>query len=97
MQRRFWAYILAGHKNGTLYTGVTNDLWRRLSEHQSNAGAAFTRRYSVHRLVWYEEHPTAGQAIAREKAIKSWPRAWKVELIETMNPEWYDLGKSLHD
>ena len=97
MQRRFWVYILAGHKNGTLYTGVTNNLARRLEEHSSNVGSAFTRRYSVHRLVWYEELPTAPQAIAREKAIKSWPRAWKVELIESMNPEWYDLGKTLYD
>ncbi|WP_417669910.1 GIY-YIG nuclease family protein [Roseibium sp.] len=96
MRRLFWVYILAGHKNGTVYTGVTNDLARRLLEHRSGTGSRFASRYSVGRLVWYEEHPFAPQAIAREKAIKSWPRAWKVDLIETMNPEWYDLGRSLN-
>ncbi|WP_153770724.1 GIY-YIG nuclease family protein [Labrenzia sp. CE80] len=96
MKRRFWVYILAGHKNGTLYTGVTNDLVRRLFEHQSGTGSRFTRRYKVARLVWYEEHATAPQAIAREKALKTWSRAWKIELIEAMNPEWFDLGKDLN-
>lgn len=94
--RRFWVYILAGHKNGTLYTGVTNDLARRLEEHRSDVSPGFTQRHSVHRLVWYEEYPTAQEAIRREKAIKSWQRAWKIELIEAMNPEWYDLGKALN-
>ena len=96
MQRHFWVYILTTRKGGTLYTGVTNDLARRLHEHQSGTGSRFTKRYSVKRMVWYEEHATAPQAIAREKAIKSWPRKWKVELIEKMNPEWFDLGKRLN-
>ncbi|MBO0346622.1 GIY-YIG nuclease family protein [Roseibium sp. CAU 1637] len=96
MERRFWVYMLAGQKNGTLYTGVTNDLVRRLHQHQTGTGSHFARRYKVERLVWYEDHPTAPQAIAREKAIKTWRRAWKIELIEAMNPEWIDLGKSLN-
>jgi putative endonuclease len=94
--RAYWVYILAGHKNGTLYTGVTNDLARRLYEHQTGQGSRFTARYSVRRLVWYEQHATAELAIAREKAIKTWPRAWKVSLIEAENPEWFDLGRMLN-
>lgn len=96
IMRCFWVYILAGRKNGTVYTGVTNDLVRRLHEHQSGTGSRFTAQYSVQRLVWYEPHGTAEEAIAREKAIKSWPRAWKIELIEATNPEWYDLGRFLN-
>ncbi|SHL73519.1 GIY-YIG nuclease family protein [Roseibium suaedae] len=96
MQRQFWVYILATHKNGTLYTGVTNDLLRRLYEHQSESVPGFTARYQVKRLVWYEEHGTADRAIAREKAIKTWKRSWKVELIEESNPEWFDLGRFLN-
>lgn len=94
--RAYWVYMLAGHKNGTRYTGVTNDLARRLHEHQTGQGSRFTARYSVRRLVWYEQHATAELAIAREKAIKTWPRAWKVELIEAENPEWFDLGRMLN-
>lgn len=94
--RAYWVYMLAGHKNGTLYTGVTNDLARRLYEHQTGQGSRFAARYSVRRLVWYEQHATAELAIAREKAIKTWPRAWKVSLIEAENPEWFDLGRMLN-
>ncbi|CTQ67309.1 GIY-YIG nuclease superfamily protein [Roseibium alexandrii] len=94
--RRFWVYILAGHKNGTLYTGVTNNLSRRLYQHQQGTGSKFTQKYRVKRLVWYEEHATAERAISREKAIKHWSRAWKIELIEATNPEWFDLGKDLN-
>lgn len=94
--KRFWVYIPAGHKNGTLYTGVTNDLARRLYEHQQPHGSSFTSRYGVKRLVWYEEFASPEQAIAREKAIKHCSRAWKIDLIEAMNPEWFDLGKSLN-
>jgi len=94
--RCYWVYILGGRKNGTLYTGVTNNLTRRIAEHQEGSGSVFTRRYSVRRLLWYEAHATASQAIAREKAIKSWPRIWKIELIETMNPEWFDMSRTLN-
>ncbi|SHL73562.1 GIY-YIG nuclease family protein [Roseibium suaedae] len=95
MPRQFWVYILATHKNGTLYTGVTNNLLRRLYEHQSESVLGFTTRYQVKRLVWYEEHATADHAIAREKAIKTWKRSWKIDLIEESNPEWFDLGRLL--
>ncbi len=97
MQKRYWVYILTTRKGGTLYTGVTNDLPRRLFEHTSGTGSRFTSRYSVKRLLWYEEHATAPEAIAREKAIKRWPRNWKIELIESMNPEWYDLARHLNN
>ena len=92
----YWVYILASRKNGTLYAGVTNDLVRRLFEHETGLGSKFAKRYGALRLVWYEEHPQAGQAIAREKAIKSWPRKWKIDLIEGMNAEWHDLKRFLN-
>jgi len=95
MHRRFWAYILTTRKGGTLYTGVTNNLPRRLYEHTSGTGSQFTKRYAVKRLVWYEELATAPEAISREKAIKRWPRQWKIELIEAANPNWFDLSKTL--
>jgi len=94
--RQFWVYMLASRKNGTLYTGVTNELVRRIFEHQTGRGSKFAAKYGAVRLVWYEEHPSAGQAIAREKALKSWPRKWKIDLIEAMNPEWYDLKRFLN-
>ncbi|EAV40570.1 hypothetical protein SIAM614_16777 [Stappia aggregata IAM 12614] len=94
--KRFWVYMLASRKNGTLYTGVTNDLTRRIYEHETGQGSKFAARYGAVRLVWYEEHPVAPQAIAREKAIKTWPRKWKIELIEETNPEWFDLKRLLN-
>ncbi len=89
--KRFWVYIVASRNNGTLYVGVTSDLARRAFEHREGAIEGFTRRHSVKRLVWYEEHPTAEAAIRREKAIKDWNRQWKIDLIEAANPEWNDL------
>lgn len=86
-----YVYMTASQKRGTIYTGVTNSLGRRLPEHKSNAGSRFTARYGVQRLVWYEEHFDIGDAIQRETSIKRWPRAWKVELIEIANPEWHEL------
>ena len=89
--RSFYVYILASSKNGTLYTRVTSNLPRRAFEHREGVMPSFTSRYSVKRLVYVEEHTTAEGAIKREKAIKSWPRRWKIELIEKDNPEWFDL------
>jgi len=89
--RSFYVYILASCKNGTLYTGVTSNLPRRAWEHRESVTPGFTSRYSVKRLVYVEEHTTAEAAIKREKAIKSWPRRWKIELIERDNPNWFDL------
>ena len=84
-------YMLVSRRNGTLYVGVTSNLVRRVWEHRTDAVEGFTRRYGVHALVWYEVHDEMRTAIAREKAIKEWKRAWKVELIERENPRWLDL------
>ncbi|HEV2424354.1 MAG TPA: GIY-YIG nuclease family protein [Terriglobia bacterium] len=84
-------YILANDRNGTLYTGVTSDLAKRIWEHKNGSMEGFTKKYDVHTLVWYEQHETMESAINREKAIKEWQRAWKLRLIEESNPEWRDL------
>lgn len=83
--------MLASQRNGTLYTGVTADLPRRLDQHRTGTGSKFVRKYGVTRLVWNDEWSDIQSAIAREKAIKGWSRAWKIELIETANPRWHDL------
>jgi putative endonuclease len=85
-------YILASKRNGTLYVGVTSDAARRVAEHGRDAGESFTKRYGVHRLVYAEFHETMLGAIEREKALKKWRRAWKLELIERANPDWRDLS-----
>jgi putative endonuclease len=84
-------YILASTRNDTLYIGVTSDLVKRIWEHKNNIVEGFTRRYGVHRLVWYELHESMESAIQREKRLKEWKRAWKLELIEGTNPDWKDL------
>lgn len=84
-------YILASKRNGTLYTGVTADLLGRVWEHKNDAIEGFTKKYSVHRLVYFEQHETMPSAIEREKQIKKWKRKWKQELIEEQNPSWKDL------
>ncbi|TDK35223.1 GIY-YIG nuclease family protein [Rhizobium deserti] len=94
--RKGYVYILASRRNGTLYTGVTSDLPGRLYEHQNELTPGFTSRYGVKTLVWFEEHDLIVDAIRREKTIKKWPRAWKLNLIETMNPEWSDIAHYLH-
>ena len=88
-------YILASRRNGTLYTGVTSDLPKRTFAHRSGAIAGFTREYGVKMLVWFEPQPTMESAIQREKRIKKWNRAWKLELIEKDNPDWRDLAEDL--
>ncbi len=93
---RGWVYILASGKNGTLYVGVTNDLARRVHEHKLGVGSAFTRKYGVHRLVWFEEHDHIMHAIQREKSITRYPRRWKINLITAMNPTWRDLYEDLN-
>ena len=87
----FHVYILASQRNGTLYTGMTDDLSRRLWEHESGQGSKFAAKYGVTRLVWYEPHESRQSAFARERRIKTWNRIWKLELIEKMNPGWADL------
>ena len=93
--RDYFVYIPASGKNGTLYTGVTNDVLRRVSEHREEVIKGFTSRYGVKRLVWYEVHTTVRAAIQREKNIKHWSRAWKIALIEAENPKWHDLFEEL--
>lgn len=88
-------YLLASKRNGTLYVGVTSNLPQRVWQHRNHLVEGFTRRYGVDRLVWFELHETMLSAIAREKAIKDWRRAWKLELIEKQNPEWKDLFDTL--
>ena len=84
-------YILASQRNGTLYVGVTSNLVQRIWQHKSDLVDGFTKKYGVHMLVWYEAHETMESAIAREKALKSWRRKWKLDLIESANPAWRDL------
>ena len=88
-------YIMASRRNGTLYTGATSDLARRVWEHKNDFVDGFTKRYGVHTLVWYEVHETMESALTREKHLKEWRRAWKIELIEGDNPTWRDLYEDL--
>ena len=94
-EKRPAVYILASKRNGTLYAGVTSDLSRRVDEHKNDAVEGFTKRYRVHMLVYCEFHADMRSAIEREKQIKKWNRAWKLELIEKDNPEWRDLAEEL--
>jgi putative endonuclease len=94
-QRRPCVYILASQRNGTLYVGVTSDLARRIWQHRSTTVAGFVQDYRIYRLVFAEFHETMTDAILREKRIKKWRRAWKLELIERYNPQWRDLYDEL--
>jgi putative endonuclease len=87
----YYVYLLASRKKGTLYLGVTRDLVRRIYEHKQKIVPGFTERYDVHRLVWFECFDDPSNAITREKEIKKWRRAWKVDLIQKTNIEWRDL------
>jgi putative endonuclease len=89
--KSYWVYILASRPRGTLYVGMTNDLARRVFQHREGLIDGFSRLYDVKMLAYYEQHATALAAIQREKNIKHWPRAWKIELIHTLNPDWRDL------
>lgn len=92
MSRKGYVYILASQKNGTLYTGVASDLAGRLEQHRRGVGSQFAAKYGVTRLVWFDEYDLVVDAIAREKAIKKWPRQWKIKLIEESNPNWHDIS-----
>ena len=86
-----FVYILASKRNGTLYTGVTSELAKRVWEHRNGYGSKFVTKYKVTRLVWVEEHALYANAIQRETSIKRWKREWKLALIEKVNPNWDDL------
>ncbi|MDE0823778.1 MAG: GIY-YIG nuclease family protein [Dehalococcoidia bacterium] len=88
-------YLLANRRSGTLYTGVTSNLIQRVWQHKNDVSNGFTQKHGVHRLVWYEAYDTMLTAIAREKAIKGWKRAWKIELIEKANAKWQSLYEEL--
>jgi len=87
----FYVYILAKHRHGALYIGVTNNLARRVYEHREGLVDGFTRRYGIKQLVYFEEHASAATAIQREKTMKHWSRDWKIRQIEKVNPLWRDL------
>jgi putative endonuclease len=95
MPRQPAVYILASKRNGTLYIGVTSDLVKRAWEPKNNLIEGFTKRYGVHRLVYYELHEDMVSAIRREKQMKKWNRAWKLELIERQNSDWRDLSEGI--
>jgi putative endonuclease len=95
MSDRFFVYILANRRNGTLYVGVTNDLSRRMMQHRAKAVSGFTRRYGVDKLMYFEEYESILEARAREGSLKRWRRAWKIALIEALNPQWRDLADEL--
>ena len=96
MIRTYHVYMLASGRNGTLYTGVTGDLVQRMDQHRNGEGSKFTAKYGVDHLVYAEAFADVNEAIAREKAIKKWRRAWKLELIERGNPQWLDLHDRLN-
>jgi putative endonuclease len=96
MDTTFFVYILASKRNGTLYIGVTNDLARRMSEHKAKLVAGFTRKYNVDQLVYFEAFDSILEARAREHSLKRWRRAWKIKLIEDLNPDWNDLTSRLN-
>jgi putative endonuclease len=89
-------YLLASQRNGTLYIGVTSNLIQRIWQHREGLAEGFTKKYGVKTLVWYEQHATMESAIAREKALKKWNRAWKLKLIEQTNPQWRDLWPEIN-
>ncbi|MQT11345.1 GIY-YIG nuclease family protein [Segnochrobactrum spirostomi] len=91
-----WVYIVTNKPQGTFYVGVTNDIARRTYEHRTTQYPSFTSRYRLFGLVWYEPHDAMPLAIHREKRLKKWPRVWKINLIETFNPEWLDLYETLN-
>ncbi len=96
-KRQPCVYILASGRNGTLYVGVTSNLVQRVWQHRDGAVPGFTRRYHVLDLVWFEMHESMESAIRREKALKEWRRAWKLDLIERVNPDWHDLYPDICD
>ena len=92
----FWVYILASKRNGTLYTGATDDIGKRVYQHKTREPKGFTAQYGVDILVWMEAHPSRQSAFTRERQIKEWKRAWKIDLIEKDNPDWRDLYETIN-
>ncbi|MEJ6556857.1 MAG: GIY-YIG nuclease family protein [Flavobacteriaceae bacterium] len=90
---QFYVYLLTNRPHGTLYTGMTNNLMRRIWEHKNKINEGFSKRYDLSKLVYFEIFKSPADAITREKRIKKWKRQWKIELIEAMNPHWKDLSE----
>ena len=95
--KTYYVYIMASNLHGTLYIGVTNNLERRIIEHQQRQMEGFTKKYGINKLVYYEQTTGVDAAIAREKQFKNWHRQWKINLIEAVNPEWQDLSLEFMD
>jgi putative endonuclease len=95
MKKSYYVYIICSKRNGTLYIGVTNDLVRRMTEHQNKEVAGFSKKYDVNQLVYFEETSDIVSAITREKQLKKWKRAWKLKLIEQTNPDWKNLYQEI--
>ena len=95
MSKKGFIYFVTNWNNSVLYIGVTNSLVRRANEHNTHQGSSFTAKYNCSKLVYYEVLPTIEQAIAREKQLKHFKREWKNQLVESINPEWKDLGTEL--
>jgi len=93
--KQFFVYLLCSKRNGTLYTGVTSDLPKRVYQHKHDLVPGFTKKYGVHQLIWYELHENAASALTRERQMKKWKREWKINLIEQGNPTWKDLYELL--
>jgi len=93
--RQYYVYILASKRNGTLYIGVTNDLVRRVHQHRQEIVEGFTKKYNVHKLMYFETTNDIHAALEREKRLKAWKRAWKIRLIQESNPDWKDLYESI--
>ncbi len=95
IEKQFYVYILASKRNGTLYIGITSDIVKRVWQHKNGIGEGFTEKYGIKNLVYYEIHRDAENAIKREKQLKKWRRAWKLELIEKNNAQWRDLYEEI--
>jgi len=93
--KQFCVYILTNQPRGTVYIGVTSNLSQRIAQHREKLVAGFAAKYGLDKLVWYELHENAESAIVREKQIKKWSRHWKIELIESANPDWCDLYREI--
>jgi putative endonuclease len=95
--KEYYVYIITNRKNGTLYTGMTNDIERRVYEHKHKLNPGFASKYHCTKLVYFDSYPSVVEAIAREKQIKGWLRSKKIALIESMNPDWKDLSEDWHE
>lgn len=95
INKQAFVYIMTNRPNGTLYVGAATNLVKRVWEHKQGLGSKFTSKYNLHRLIYFETHSGIEDAVARERRIKKWNRAWKIELIETLNPDWHELYDEL--